>query len=64
MKRNQYFMPAFLSTGLIVVTFAPMGEVLDAKLLLSISERGLTKMFEDNLINLGGISWLTIFWGV
>ena len=41
-----------------------MGEVLDAKLLLSISERGLTKMFEDNLINLGGISWLTIFWGV
>ena len=40
-----------------------MGEVLNAKLLLSISERGLTKMFEDNLISLGGISWLTIFGG-
>lgn len=38
-----------------VATYAPNRKMFDAKLLLIASERGLAKMFVDNLTNLEGI---------
>ena len=49
----------FLSTGITVDAFAAKGKVFVTKLLFIASERGLPQMFEDNLISLEGILWVT-----